>query len=47
VAIDFRQVFRAIEGTGYGGFVTVELYPYQDDPVSAARDAFEYLGSLT
>jgi sugar phosphate isomerase/epimerase len=45
-AIDFRPVFRAIEGTGYGGFVTVELYPYQDDPVSAARDAFEYLVSI-
>lgn len=46
-AIDFRSVFRAIEGIGYDGFVTVELYPYQDDPVSAARAAFEYLGSVT
>lgn len=46
-AIDFRSVFRAIEGTGYGGFVTVELYPYQDDPAAAARDAFEYLGNVT
>lgn len=45
-AIDFRSVFRAIEGIGYSGFVTVELYPYQDDPVSAARAAFEYLGSV-
>lgn len=46
-AIDFRSVFRAIEGIGYDGFVTVELYPYQDDPASAARAAFEYLGSVT
>jgi sugar phosphate isomerase/epimerase len=46
-AIDFRPVFKAIEGTGYNGFVTVELYPYQDDPASAARDAFEYLGNVT
>jgi sugar phosphate isomerase/epimerase len=45
-AIDFRSVFRAIEGIGYDGFVTVELYPYQDDPASAAKAALEYLGSI-
>lgn len=45
-AIDFGAVFRAIDGIGYGGFVTVELYPYQDDPGSAARDALEYLGTI-
>lgn len=44
-AIDFRSVLRAIDGIGYDGFVTVELYPYQDDPVSAASEAFEYLNS--
>jgi sugar phosphate isomerase/epimerase len=42
-AIDFKSVLGAIDGIGYDGFVTVELYPYQDDPVSAAREAFEYL----
>lgn len=45
-AIDFGSVFRAIDGIGYDGFVTVELYPYQDDPGSAARDALEYLGTI-
>lgn len=45
-AIDFRPVFKAIDGIGYSGFVTVELYPYQDDPGSAARDALEYLGNI-
>jgi sugar phosphate isomerase/epimerase len=44
--IDFSAVFRAIDGVGYRGFVTVELYPYQDDPVSAAREAFEYLQNV-
>lgn len=43
--IDFKSVLRAIDGIGYDGFVTVELYPYQDDPVSAAREAFEYLNN--
>ena len=45
-AIDFKSVLRAIDGIGYNSFVTVELYPYQDDPVSAAREAFEYLNSI-
>lgn len=44
--IDFKSVLRAIDGIGYDGFVTVELYPYQDDPVSAAREAFEYLNRI-
>lgn len=42
-AIDFRRIFHAIDQIGYNGFVTVELYPYQDDPGSAAKSAIEYL----
>ncbi|HEY6667825.1 MAG TPA: sugar phosphate isomerase/epimerase, partial [Candidatus Nitrosopolaris sp.] len=38
-AIDFRSVFKAIDEIGYNGFVTVELYPYQDDPIYAASNA--------
>lgn len=45
-SIDFSSVFRAIDGVGYRGFVTVELYPYQEDPVSAANEAFEYLQNV-
>jgi sugar phosphate isomerase/epimerase len=45
-AIDFREIFRAIDQTGYDGFVTVELYPYQDNPEYAARSAFDYLKSI-
>lgn len=45
-AIDFGAVFRAIDGIGYKGYVTVELYPYQDDPEGAAREALEYLGNV-
>lgn len=45
-AIDFKSVLRAIDGICYDGFVTVELYPYQDDPASAAREAFEYLSRI-
>jgi len=42
-AIDFDAVFAALHDVGYSGFVTVELYPYEDEPERAAREAFEYL----
>jgi sugar phosphate isomerase/epimerase len=42
-SIDFRSVFEAIVEIGYKGFVTVELYPYQDDPMYAAKAAYDYL----
>lgn len=42
-AIDFEKTLAAIHATGYDGYITVELYPYIDDPDAAAREAFEYL----
>ncbi len=45
-AIDFDATLRAIQATGYDGFVTVELYPYINDPDAAAREAFQYLQEL-
>jgi sugar phosphate isomerase/epimerase len=40
-AIDFAGVFRAIRALDYRGWVTIELYPYVDDPDEAARVARE------
>ena len=31
-AIDFAAVLREIATSGYDGWITVELYPYIDDP---------------
>jgi sugar phosphate isomerase/epimerase len=45
-AIDFEATLRAIQATGYDGFITVELYPYVDDPDAAAREAYDYLQKL-
>ncbi len=42
-AIDFTAVLREIAHTGYHGWVTVELYPYVDNPDDAGREAKEYL----
>jgi hypothetical protein len=42
-AIDFAAVFDALGAVGYAGWVTVELYPYIDDPDGAARAAYDYV----
>ncbi len=45
-AIDFAEVVTAIRGTGYDGWLTVELYPFLDDPDRAASDALTVLRPL-
>jgi sugar phosphate isomerase/epimerase len=42
-AIDFQSTLVAIKRTGYDGWITVELYPYIDNPDEAAREARQYL----
>ena len=42
-AIDFDATLRRIAESGYDGWITVELYPYIDDPDAAAREAYEFL----
>lgn len=42
-AIDFSATLSAIHQTGYDGWLTVELYPYIDNPDNAAREAREFL----
>jgi sugar phosphate isomerase/epimerase len=45
-AIDFDATLKAIAQTGYDGWLTVELYPYIDNPDSAAREAYDYLSKI-
>jgi sugar phosphate isomerase/epimerase len=45
-AIDFAAILQAIRGIGYAGWVTVELYPYVEDPDGAAKTAFQFLNRL-
>jgi sugar phosphate isomerase/epimerase len=44
-AIDFSATLAAIKKSGYTGWLTVELYPYIDDPDVAAREAKDYLST--
>lgn len=45
-AIDFAATLTAIAATNYQGWITVELYPYVDSPVEAAREAHDYMTAL-
>jgi sugar phosphate isomerase/epimerase len=42
-AIDLYAALRAIHATAYTGWITVELYPYLDDPDAAGREALDHL----
>ncbi|MDA0658705.1 MAG: sugar phosphate isomerase/epimerase [Planctomycetota bacterium] len=42
-AIDFDATLAAIQRTGYDGWITVELYPYIENPDQAASEARDYL----
>jgi len=44
--IDFEDIFRALAGIEYEGFVTVELYTCPENPEQAARKAFNYLKNV-
>lgn len=47
-AMDYKAIFAALREIRYEGWVTIELYPYQQNSPDVARKAFEtirpYLG---
>lgn len=45
-AIDFAATLQEIAATGYQGWLTVELYPYIENPDEAAQEAREYLTNV-
>lgn len=44
--IDFRSIFAALRDVGYGGWATVELYPYETTAAGVARLAYEHLAPM-
>lgn len=42
-SIDLPAVVDAIRAEGYNGWITVELYPYQDNPFETAAAARKYI----
>jgi sugar phosphate isomerase/epimerase len=45
-AMDFNAIFRTLKKIDYQGWITVELYPYEDNPGKTAAEALDYLIKL-
>ncbi len=45
-SINFKDVVRSINDVGYGGFITVELYPYKEYPSKAAQSSYGYIKEI-
>jgi sugar phosphate isomerase/epimerase len=45
-AFDFAAVLRAIKATNYDGWLTIELYPYIENPDEAARLALQRVSTI-
>jgi sugar phosphate isomerase/epimerase len=41
--LPYRDLFRTMSRLGYGGDISLELYPYVDRPEEAGRDSLHYL----
>lgn len=44
--VDIAGVLEAVRQTGYRGYLTVELYPYLDNPGEAAALALDYIQGI-
>lgn len=45
-SINFNDVFKSIRKIDFKGFVTVELYPYKENPQEAAIQSLKYIENL-
>ncbi|MBI2900027.1 MAG: sugar phosphate isomerase/epimerase [Planctomycetes bacterium] len=42
-AMDFRAIFAALREVGYDDWITIELYPFQEDAPEVAKRAHEFV----
>jgi len=39
----YEEIFKTMIKSGYEGNISLELYPYVDNPVEAGKESIEYL----
>ncbi len=42
-AMDYRAIFRALREIDYGGWITIELYPFQENAPEVAKRAHDFV----
>lgn len=45
-AIDIPGTLKKIQETGYDGFITIELYPYQTTAIETAKQSYDYVRGI-
>ncbi|MFD2658447.1 sugar phosphate isomerase/epimerase family protein [Gracilibacillus thailandensis] len=45
-SIDIPGVLKKIKDTGYDGFITIELYPYQTTAIETAKQSYDYVRGI-
>jgi len=45
-SIDFEKIFDSLNQINYDGFITIELYPYQENPQQAAIESMNFINSI-
>ena len=45
-AMDIPNIVKTIRNIPYRDFITIELYPYQTNPVDTAKKTYDYLNAL-
>lgn len=45
-AIDIPGVLKQIKSTGYEGYITIELYPFQTTAVKTAKESYDYVQEI-
>ena len=41
--VDFKPIFGALKEVGYGGFVSVEVFDFEEGPETIARESLRYM----
>jgi sugar phosphate isomerase/epimerase len=42
-AMDYKAIFASLKQIGYQGWVTIELYPFQEDSIDVAKKAYAFI----
>ena len=45
--VDFKPIFGALKEVGYDGFVSVEVFDFEEGPETIARESLRYMREVS